>query len=245
MKFIAKNTLKGATNEKCLSPTICRALSTRYPPSPFTIHGFIYITRHIIPCKSEIHLLLGIIYGVPLPGNVFLRFFLFFPTHSLRFSFLSFFFPFCFDEILAIYDLDDGRPRSRNRTNNLHFHGKIECHRTSTSIEFQRFHIFHFISFPSFLPTPSSIPSRSSVRIELSFNHANTPSATIKLRSSLLRNYLTSTNQLTCCRERESFEAGICISFVRRKVSKYLCGIVTWLPFTCDLSSSPNQDSIV
>lgn len=170
---------------------------------------------------------------------------IFFPTHSLRFSFLSFFFPFCFDEILAIYDLDDGRPRSRNRTNNLHFHGKIECHRTSTSIEFRRFHIFHFISFPSFLPTPSSIPSRSSVRIELSFNHANTPSATIKLRSSLLRNYLTSTNQLTCCRERESFEAGICISFVRRKVSKYLCGIVTWLPFTCDLSSSPNQDSIV
>lgn len=136
MKFIAKNTLKGATNEKCLSSTICRALSTRYPPSPFTIHGFIYTTRHIIPRKSEIHLLLGIIHGVPLPGNVFslLFYFILFSSSPSSYSFLpyiSFFFSFLFfshsfrfDEILTIYDLDDGRPRSRNRANNLHFHGK-------------------------------------------------------------------------------------------------------------------------
>lgn len=106
MKFIAKNTLKGATNEKCLSSTICRALSTRYPPSPFTIHGFIYTTRHIIPRKSEIHLLLGIIHGVPLPGNVFslLFYFILFSSSPSSYSFLpyiSFFFSFLFFPTLS------------------------------------------------------------------------------------------------------------------------------------------------
>lgn len=56
---------------------------------------------------------------------LFFPFLLFLPSLHLFFLFFSFFsHSFRFDEILTIYDLDDGRPRSRNRANNLHFHGK-------------------------------------------------------------------------------------------------------------------------
>lgn len=227
MKFIAKNTLKGATNEKCLSSTICRALSTRYPPSPFTIHGFIYTTRHIIPRKSEIHLLLGIIHGVPLPGNVFSLLFYFFFFFPSSYSFLtSRFFSFSFFFFLFPLRRNSNNLRSRRRAPSLtksseqpSLSRKIECRRTSTSIESHRFHVSY--APPFFLRQYH----RRSHHDRLSkLNHhvqSREHSEHYYFKASIefpTINNLRSTNQLTCCHANATrFEAGICISFVCSK----------------------------
>lgn len=226
MKFIAKNTLKGATNEKCLSSTICRALSTRYPPSPFTIHGFIYTTRHIIPRKSEIHLLLGIIHGVPLPGNVFSLLFYFFFLFSLppipSLHLVSFLFLFFFISLFPLRR-NSNNLRSRRRAPSLtksseqpSLSRKIECRRTSTSIESHRFHVSYA---PPFFPRQYHRRSHHD-RLSKLNRHVQSReySEHYYFKASIefpTINNLRSTNQLTCCHANATrFEAGICISFV-------------------------------
>lgn len=227
MKFIAKNTLKGATNEKCLSSTICRALSTRYPPSPFTIHGFIYTTRHIIPRKSEIHLLLGIIHGVPLPGNVFsLLFYFFFLFPFLLFlPYISFLF-FLFFFFLFPLRRNSNNLRSRRRAPSLtksseqpSLSRKIECRRTSTSIESHRFHVSYAPPFFLRQYHRRSHHDRLSKlnRHVQSREHSEHYYFKASIEFPTINN-LRSTNQLTCCHANATrFEAGICISFVCSK----------------------------
>lgn len=227
MKFIAKNTLKGATNEKCLSSTICRALSTRYPPSPFTIHGFIYTTRHIIPRKSEIHLLLGIIHGVPLPGNVFsLLFYFFFLFPFLLFlPYISFLF-FLFFFFLFPLRRNSNNLRSRRWAPSLtksseqpSLSRKIECRRTSTSIESHRFHVSYAPPFFLRQYHRRSHHDRLSKlnRHVQSREHSEHYYFKASIEFPTINN-LRSTNQLTCCHANATrFEAGICISFVCSK----------------------------
>lgn len=102
--------------------------------------------------------------------------------------------------------------------------------RTSTTIELQDL-IFQF-SLPSISFAGTIVDSFTIVIPNWMSRPREHSESYLKASIELLRNYLPSTKQLTCSRERESFEAGICISFDRRKVPSYSCGIVTWLPST-------------